>query len=170
MVVRCLLCLTRKLHSHLLIRPAQKVCWDACLLTVFVWFQLLFYGKQKEFLMIYHLSTPPGSVAPISPSHTSFSNDQITSTVSTDSTLPPNTSSSSSQPPIALIIGTVVVGLVLMSLTLSVLVLLIKYHRLRFGKRAPHLDNPTYEGESRVQEKRVPGSLGHFEVVHVLPG
>ena len=93
--------------------------------------------------------TQTGSVAvfPVGPSRTSSSTQPNTSTAPTLSTLPPNTSPSSRQPPIPLIIGAVIIGLVVLTLLLLVPVLLLKYHQLRLGKRGTHLDNPKYEGE-----------------------
>ena len=104
--------------------------------------------------------TQTGTVAvfPVGPSRTTQPN---TSTAPTLSTLPPNTSPSSGQPPIPLIIGAVIIGLVVLTLLLLGLVLLLKYHQLGLGKRRTHLDNPTYEGERRGSR-----SLRQCEVVN----
>ncbi|CAI7999056.1 Ephrin type-A receptor 3 [Geodia barretti] len=108
----------------------------------------------KHTSSVPHMSAGTVAVFPVGPSRTSSSTQPNTSTAPTLSTLPPNTSPSSSQPPIALIIGAVIIGLVVLTLLLLVPVLLLKYHQLRLGKRRTHLDNPTYEVSENGAAKR----------------
>ena len=109
-----------------------------------------FYDKQHRLLYndssSFTQNTGPvdGTEVPVGPSHTS-SNSGSSSAVPTLSNIPPGNSPSSTQTPIALIIGAVVIGLVVVTLILLVLVLLVKNHQLRFGKRSTHLDNHTYQ-------------------------
>lgn len=86
----------------------------------------------------------------MNPTHTVSNNDHSTTSPTHSKTLP-ESNPAREQPPVAIIIGVVIVCLVIITLIPLVVVLLVKYRQLRFGNRTTHLDNPTYQGEERMR-------------------